>query len=178
MGYDSVWKVLEEIVIELRKKGEEPPPNVMKDFKSAKILIKVLDASETDHGETAPKVEQYLGSVEAYLVTEAQKKFPPTRIDTWLKRIEEASYSTCQTCNVKSEKTEEGETKFITGVPRDQKWIRVKPLINLSAERLNQLAEKANLSFREEKDGYLIIHGNSDNIKNFTKKMTAQTAKE
>ena len=178
MGYEAVWKVLEEIVIELRKKGVETPPNVMNDLKSAKILMKVLDASESDRGETAPKIEQYLGSLEAYLVTTAQKKFPPARIDTWLKRIETANCNMCQTCSVETTKTEKTETKFITGVPRDQKWILVKPLANLPAEKLKQLAEKTNLSFREEQDGHLIIHGSAENIKKFVKKMTEQASKE
>jgi hypothetical protein len=177
MDYKTVWKVLEEIVIELRKKGVETPTNVMNDLKSAKILMKVLIASERDQGETAPKIEQYLGSVEAYLVTEAQKKFPPERIDAWLRRIEEASCEMCQTCIVKSEKAEKAETKFITGVPRDQKWIRVEPLANLPAEKLKQLAQETDLSFREEKGGRLIVHGNIEDIKQFVRKMTAQTAK-
>ena len=177
MGYEAVWKVLEEIVIELRKKGVETPPNVMNDLKSAKILMKVLDASERDRGETAPKIEQYLGSIEAYLVTEAQKKFPPARIDTWLKCIEEAGYDMCQTCGV-CEVKEKEETTFITGVPRDQKWIRVESLANLPAEKLKQLAGETNLSFREETDGHLIVYGSAENIKRFVKKMTEQTTRE
>ena len=175
MGYEAVWKVLEEVVIQLRKKGEEPPVNIVNDLKSAKILMKILGASESDQGETAPKIEQYLGSIEAYLITEAQKKFPRTRIDTWLKRIEEASCDTCQTCRLESEKT---ETNFVTGIPRDQKWIRVKPLINLPAEKLKEFAEETNLSFREEKDGLLTVHGSAKNIKKFVEKMTKQASKE
>jgi hypothetical protein len=178
MGYEAVWKVLEEIAIQLRKKGEEPPTNIVNDLKSAKILMKVLEASESDQGETAPKIEQHLGSVEAYLITEAQKNFPPTRIDTWLKRIEEASCDTCQTCRLKSEKTEKSETNFVTGIPRDQKWIRVKPLTNLPAEKLKEFAEETNLSFREEKDGLLTVHGSTKNIKKFVEKMTKQASKE
>ena len=178
MGYEAVWKVLEEIVIELRKKGVETPPNVMNDLKSAKILMNVLATSESDRGEAAPKIEEYLGSVEAYIVTEAQKFFPPAHIDTWLKRIETANCGTCPTCTVETAKTEKAETTFITGVPRDQKWIRVKPLTNLPAEKLKQLTEETKLSFREEQDGHLIIHGNPENLKKFVKKMTEQTTKK
>lgn len=175
MDYEAVWKVLEEIVIELRKKGVNTPSNVMNNLKSAKILIKVQEASESDGGETAPKIEQYLGSIEAYLVTEAQNRFPPARIDSWLKQIEKASCGTCQTY-ILSKNTEKAETRFITGVPRDQKWVRVKPLSNLPGEKLKQLAQKANLSFREEQDGHLIFHGNGENIKKFVK-MTTQITK-
>jgi hypothetical protein len=178
MGYEAVWKVLEEIIIELRKKGVETPQSVMSDLKSAKVLMNVLGVSERDRGEAVPKIEQYLGSVEAYLVTEAQKTFPPARIDAWLRRIEEASCDTCQTCGVATEKTEKAEAKFVTGVPRDQKWIRVEPLTSLPAEKLKQLAEETSLSFREEKDGHLVVHGSAENIKNFVKIMTEQTAKK
>ena len=177
MGYAAVWKFLEEIIIELRKKGVETPAAVMNDLKSAKVLMKVLDVTERDRGEAAPKIEQYLGNVEAYLVTEAQKTFPPAHIDAWLRRIEEANCDTCQTCGVPTEPPEKAEAKFITGVPRDQKWIRVKPLPNLPAEKLKQLAEETNLTFREENE-HIIIHGTAENIKKFIKKMTQQTAKE
>jgi hypothetical protein len=172
MGYEAVWKVLEEIVIELRKKGVAPPKRVMNDLKSAKVLMKIMDASERDRGEIAPKIEQYLRSLEAYLVTEAQKIFEPARIDKWLRRIEEASCDKCQTCGVEREAKEKTEEKFITGVPRDQKWIRVEPLASLPAETLKQLARKTNLSFREEKDGHIVIYGNAEDIKKFIKKMT------
>jgi hypothetical protein len=178
MSYEAVWKVLEEIIIELRKKGVATPPNVMNDLKSAKVLMKVLDASERDCGDTAPKIEQYLGSAEAYLVTEAQKTFAPARIDEWLRRLEEASCGTCQTCGVREEVKGKTEAKFITGVPRDQKWIRVEPLASLPAEKLKHLAGETNLSFREEKDGHLTVYGSAEDIKRFVKKMTEQAAKE
>ncbi len=178
MSYNAVWKVLEEIIIELRKKGVATPPSVMNDLKSAKILMKVLDASERERGETEPRIEQYLGSVEAYLVTEAQKTFAPTRIDDWLRRLEKANCDTCQTCGFREEGKEETEAKFIIGVPRDQKWIRVKPLLSLTAEKLKKLAGEIKLSFREEKDGHLTIYGSAADIKQFVKKMTEQAAKE
>jgi hypothetical protein len=175
MGYEAVWKILEEIIIELRKKGLATPQKVLNDLKSAKVFMKIMDASEKDRGETAPKIEQYLGSVEAYLITEAQKTFPPARIDEWLRRLEEASCVTCVTCGVPTEKNE--KAKFITGLPRDQKWIRVEPLSILPAEKLKQLAKETNLSFREETDGHLTVYGTSENIRVFVKKMTEHTAK-
>ena len=175
MGYEAVWKILEEIIIELRKKGLATPQKVLNDLKSAKVFMKIMDASEKDRGETAPKIEQYLGSVEAYLISEAQKTFPPARIDEWLRRLEKASCDTCVTCGVPTEKKE--KAKFITGLPRDQKWIRVEPLSILPAEKLKQLAKETNLSFREEPDGHLIVYGTSENIRVFVKKMTEHTAK-
>ena len=178
MGYEAVWKVLEEIIIELRKKGVATPQRVMNDLKSAKVLMKIMDASERDRGETAPKIEQYLGSVEAYIVTEAQKMFKPARIDEWLRRLEEASCDRYQTCGVGEEVKGKVEEKFITGVPRDQKWIRVEPLASLPIEKLKDLAEKQQLSSRLEEDGRLLVYGKAEAIKEFVKKMTEQASKE
>jgi len=176
MGYMAVWKILEEISIEFRKKGETIPQNIMNDLKSAKVLINIMGFDEGP-GETAQKIEQYLGSMEAYLVTAAQKKFEPARIDKWLRRLEEATCDTCNTCGIEKEE-KEGESKFVSGVPRDQKWIRVKPLEGMPLEELKQLAETTSLSSRVEEDGRLVVYGKAENIKEFVKKMTAKTSKE
>jgi hypothetical protein len=177
MVYEQVWKVLEEIVIELRKKGVITPLNVMNDLKSAKVLMNVLNVSERDHGETGEKIRHFLGSVEAYLITKAQETFPQSRIDTWLRRIEETNYDIGQTSSVKNEKKLEVESKFVTGVPRNLKWIRIKPLAELPAENLKKLAKNTSLSFREERDGQVILYGNAEDIKELIKKISEQTGK-
>lgn len=172
MGYLATWKILEEIIVEFRKKGETIPQNIMNDLKSAKTMINIMAIAE-GRGESAQKIEQYLGSVEAYLVTAAQKTFEPARIDAWLRRLEEATCDTCSTCEVEKE-----EAKFISGVPRDQKWIRVKPLDSMPLEELKQLAEKTSLSSRVEEDGRLVVYGKAEDIREFVKKMTVITSKE
>ena len=172
MGYTAVWKILEEIIVEFRKKGLTIPQNIMNDLKSAKVMIKIMDVDE-GRGEAAQKIEQYLGSVEAYLITAAQKTFEPARIDAWLRRLEEA---TCNLCAYEVGK--EGKPKFISGVPRDQKWIRVKPLDSMPLDELKQLAEKTRLSSRVEEDGRLVVYGKAEDIREFVKKMTAITSKE
>ena len=170
MGYMSVWKILEEIIIEFRKKGLTVPQNIMNDLKSAKVMITILGVDEK-RGETAPKIEQYLGSVEAYLVTEAQKTFAPNRIDGWLRRIEEVKYDTCESGEAEG-------AKFISGVPRDQKWIRVKPIESMPLKKLEQLAEETSLSSRVQEDGRLVVYGKPEDIREFVKKMTAITNKD
>jgi hypothetical protein len=169
MGHLAVWKVLEEMIIELRKKGLPIPATVMNDLKSARTMIKIMNVDES-RGETAQKAEEYLGNVEVYLVTEAQKKLAPEYIDEWLRRLEEAS---CEICEEKGE-----EQRFISGLPRDQKWIRVEPLASLPLEKLKQLAEESNLSCSVQEDGRLLVHGKAEDIKWFVKKMTGETCKE
>jgi hypothetical protein len=169
MGYLAMWKVLEEIITEFRKKQLPIPERVMNDLKSAKTMIKIVNA-DTGHGENSLKIEEYLGSVEAYLVTEAQKHFAPEQIDNWLKRLEQAN---CETCEENTE-----ESRFVAGVPRDQKWIRVEPLANLPVEKLKQLAEETNLTISLQEDGRIVVYGQAEDLKEFVKKMTTQAGKK
>jgi hypothetical protein len=173
MGYSETWKILEDVIIGFRKKGLPVPATVMTDLKAAKTMIKLMDA-ETSKGEMAPQTEQYLRNVESYLVTEAQKHFPPESIDDWLRRLDEATVGTCGCLREKAIE----ESRFIPGLPRDQKWVRVMPITSLSTEKLKQLAEDSNLSLKTEKDGHLIAYGRPEDIREFVKKMTAQAAKE
>ena len=100
MGYTATWRILEDIIIELRKKGVTIPPNVMTDLKSAKLMINISQA-EGSTGEVTQKVEEYLANVEGYLITEAQKTFGSERVDEWLRRLEAAI---CEVCEVKEKK--------------------------------------------------------------------------
>lgn len=169
MTHFATSRVLEEMIIEFRKKGLEVPQNVLDDIKSARVLMKVEEADDKGRGETSPKIGEFLGSVEAYLVTEAQKKLPPEKVDEWLRRLDAAS---CDTCMVE----EKGESRFVPGLPRDQKWVRVKPLASLPAEKLKEFAAELQLSVRSESDGHLLVFGSAEGIKAFVKKMTSQAA--
>jgi len=170
MSHTATWKVLEDLLIELRKKGAAKSPDVLNDLKSAKLMIKISEA-EGGRGDATQKVEEYFGSVESYLINEAQKTLSPETVDQWLARLEEANAELCE------EQLEE-ENKFITGVPRDQKWVRVEPVSNLPTERILQIAKESNLSVNPQKDGRLVVFGQPECIKDFLKKMTAEATKK
>jgi hypothetical protein len=172
LEYSAAWKILEEIVIDFRKKGIVISEKAMTDLRSAKTLIVLMDVTDKDKGEVSLRIEQSLASLEGYLITEAQKNFPPERIDEWLRRLNQPG---CETCSSTIDK--EKETSFVSGVPRDQKWVRVKPIARLSIEKLERLAEDAGLSSRLDKDDHVVVYGKEENIREFVKKMTDQTAK-
>jgi hypothetical protein len=169
MSHTATWKVLEDLMIELRKKGFALAPEALNDLKSAKLMIKISE-QEGSRGEASQKVDEYLGTVESYLITEAQKALSSEVIDQWLVRLQEANAETCE--------VQEEETKFITGVPRDQKWVRVEPVSNLPAERILQMAKESSLSVNPQEDGRLVVFGPSEGIKEFLKKMTAEANKK
>jgi hypothetical protein len=170
MGHNMAsWKLLEDMMIELRKKGVDIPLNVLEDLRSAKLMIN-LSCMEESRGEAVMKAEEYLANVEAFLITEAQKALGSATVDQWLRRLEEAN---AETCEVKKE-----EKQFVVGIPRDQKWIRVEPINSLTAERLQQLAGEVNLSVNKQSDGRLIVYGKPEDIKEFVKKMTIEATKK
>jgi hypothetical protein len=169
MGHNmAAWKLLEDMMIELKKKGVSTPSNIIEDLRAAKSMIN-LSCMENSRGEAIQKAEEYTSNVEAYLVNEAQKIMGSEQVDQWLRRLEEANAEVC-------EETKD-EDKFVTGVPRDQKWIRLEPIENLSTERIQQLAKEQNLQVKSQKDGRIVVFGQPEGIKGFLKKMTTETAK-
>ena len=170
MGHNmATWKLLEDMMIELKKKGVNIPPNVIEELRSAKSMIK-LSCMKESQGEATQKAEEILGTVEAYLITEAQTTLGSETVDKWLRRLEEASIETCE--------EPEKENQFVVGVPRDQKWIRVEPINSLTCERLQQLAGEVNLSVNKQNDGRLIVYGKQEDIKEFVKRMTTEATKK
>jgi hypothetical protein len=160
-------KILEEIIIEIRRKGLQISAKVMTDLKSARTLLQIEKADSRGRGETEPKIDEYLGSVEAYVMTEAGKHFATEKVDKWMTALDLAS---CESCVTVEEEQE--EMRFIPGVPRDQKWIRVEPIASLPIEKLEALAIETKLGYRREKDGHLIVYGPQEAIKEYVKKMT------
>src|SRR5208283_2695798 len=163
MGYTEKWKVLEDLMLALRKKGYDATPNVINDLRSAKMMIKIADAGVST-GDVALKLEEILGIVESQLITQTEIAMSSEEVDEWLKRLDEASLPTYEAKG-------ESESTIITGIPRDQKWIRVEPMPNLSAEKLTVIAKENSLSVNRQKDGRLVVYGQQEGIKTFLKQM-------
>jgi hypothetical protein len=171
MGHNlATWKTLEDMLIELKKAGMTIPSNVMEDLRSAKSMIKVA-AAEGSHGDALMKVEEFLANVEAFCVNEGQKIFGTKHVDRWLELLEEAG-------GVEDCEDDFDEGSFVTGVPKDQKWVRVEPIEKLSPTLIEQFAKEQSLEIKVQKDGRLLVHGHHDNIKVFVKKMTREQQKD
>ncbi len=165
MGYLSIWKVLEEMTADLKRKGITIPAEMISNLRSAKTLINVLRADPTCI-ETSQKIEENLLKVESFLVSEAQKKLGTEYVEKWLKKLDEAGKKLVD--------EEEKETRFVPGLPRKQKWIRIKPTPELPMEKIKKLAEESNLSHEIQSDGCLLVHGKDKRIKEFVKKMATK----
>jgi hypothetical protein len=173
MSSMATWKILEDMTLKLRKKGVEIPPNIINDLRLAKSMLEISPA-EKGSGDFLQKIQECIDNVESYLTLEVQKTFGAKRADDFLRQLEETSCPTCQTCQPNQKK----ENTFISGVPRDQKWIRVEPISGLSTEKLTQIACQKNLSIKPQVDGKLVVYGKPEDIKAFVKEMTAQQPKK
>ncbi|NWG10704.1 DUF2096 family protein [Candidatus Bathyarchaeota archaeon] len=168
MGRLAAWKVLEQMIADFRKKGIIVPGEIMNDLKSAKTLINILKAAPSQV-DISQKVESYLLNIESFLVSLGQKKFGAKYVEEWLGQLDDASRKPHE-----EEEIEEEETRFIPGLPRNKKWIRVKPTAELSLERIEALAKEENLSFNVHSDGCLLVYGDDKRIKEFVRKMATK----
>ena len=169
MGHNmATWKLLEDMMIELKRKGVIVPSNVFEDLRAAKSMIKLSCMEGSGGGEAIQKAEELTANVEAFLVTEATKVMGSDKVDQWLNRLEEANAGICEKPTA--------ENKFVTGVPRDQKWVRVEPIQTLPTERIMQIAKSQNLAVNPQKDGRLVVYGQPNGIKAFLQKMTTEAA--
>ena len=163
MNYDSQWKVLADILIELQKRGKKIPADVMKDLRSAKTIIQVLKADPT-HIESSSRIDTYLRSVESYAILTAEKL---GIVEECLKKLQEIK-------KAKEQEINGTVTRFIPGVPRDKSWIRIQISEDNLQENVEKLVKAGKLSHRIEKNGYILVYGKDENIKNFVKRMAEQ----
>ena len=163
MNYLAAWKILENLIADFRKKGRPVPTEIMNNLKAAKTAIKISKSDEC-YGESAQKIEEYLANLEAYLISEGQKAFGSEYADEWLRRLDEA--------RKRLPEKEEEETRFISGVPRGQKWIRINPSEELPTEKLKMLAQQSGVTYKAQADDSLLVYGSNESVKDFIRRMT------
>jgi hypothetical protein len=163
MGREEVWKTLDDLITQFRKRDETIPPDVMADLRAAKTLIQVLKA-DPRCVENVPDIDIYLENVESYLIMEAHKKFGAEFADKWMTKLKEASKITVE------ENVMEPVSRFVPGLPRGQRWVRVQSTKETPAIEVKRLAEESGLTYKEQKDGYVLVYGESEKIKLFVKK--------
>jgi len=162
VSYEKKWKVLADLLIELKERGEKIPADVMNDLRSAKTMIQVLRADST-HTENISRIDTYLRSVESYGIFTAEK-YRTDLVEGWLKKLEEL-----REVKIKEKKT---ASRFISGVPRGKNWVRIEISEDISSEDIRKLVDESDVSYKMQENGYIYVYGNGEDIKFFMKKMT------
>ncbi|MDR1992955.1 MAG: DUF2096 family protein [Nitrososphaerota archaeon] len=156
------WKLLEELMLELKKSGAIIPPKVIDDLRTIKSMTGLACMRCSD--DVIAKTVGLFSAVESYLVTESQKRFDAQRVDCWLRRLEVANSETRLV-------SETVKTTFVAGVPKDMHWFRIEPVGALSADQIKQLSKEQDLWVESQTDGRLVVYGSSKNLKLFIKKL-------
>ena len=89
MNYEHAWKVLEALVLDLKKKKVVVLPNLIDDLKSAQTLINIYKTEPTAL-EVASQIEMYLETLESNLLYLAGSDVGEDYANTWLRRLYEA----------------------------------------------------------------------------------------
>ena len=154
--------MLADLLTELREKGEVIPADVMNDLRSAKTMIQVLKADPT-HTENIPRIETYLENVEFQIISAAQERFGTECVERWMKKLEKARRLVSE--------GEKPAPRFIPGIQRGKRWVRVQVSEETSQRDIKILAEENRLSHKLQEDGYVLVYGDNENIISFIKKL-------
>jgi hypothetical protein len=165
MNYEEKWKVLADLLTELQKRGEKVPADVINDLRSAKTMIQVLKADPT-HTENRSRIDTYLRNVESYAIFTTEKHGTEI-VEEWLKKFEEAKI-------VKNKEKREEASRFIPRAPRDKNWVRIQISEDIPREDVKKLVEKSGLSYKTQKNGYILVYGDGENIKSLVKRLAEQ----
>ena len=165
MSYERKWKLLADLLTKLQENGEKIPADVLNDLRSAKTMIHVLKADPT-HIESISRIDTYLRTVEAYTIFTMEKK-RKGNVEEWLKKLKGQARVEI------NEKVKKNST-FVTRVPRNKNWIRIQISEDIPREEMKELAEENGLSYRLEQNGYILVHGDKENMKLLVKRLAEQ----
>lgn len=166
MGYLDAWKVVEEMIVDLRGKGILIPSETMTELQSAKTLIHVLDA-DTAQADVTQEIDKCLFNVESYIMSKGQMVFGPEYVEKWFTRLDQAKEAPEET---------KKEPKSLENIPRGAKWIRINPS-TLSIDESKKFADELHLSCMVQNEGFLLVHGEDAQLRELVRKMAAKYEK-
>jgi hypothetical protein len=162
-NYEKKWKILDNFLIKLKKKGVKIPLEIINDLRSAKTIIQVLKPN-LKKTENISRIEEYMRKVETFAVYTSEK--------LGISDVEELLKKT--TCMKQQEKTKHPKEtqKFIHGVPKNNSWLLIKPSEELQVKLIKELVKKNQLGLKIEKNEDIIVFGKQNMIKSFVKDVT------
>lgn len=166
MGYLDAWKVVEEMIIDLRRKEILIPIDTMTELQSAKTLIHVLEA-DTAQADVTKEIDKCLFNLESYIMSKGQMVFGPEYVEKWFTRLDQAKEAPEET---------KKESNLLPNIPRGAKWIRINPS-TLSIDESKKFADELHLSCIVQNEGFLLVHGEDAQLRELVKKMAAKYEK-
>lgn len=168
MNYQRLWKVLEELMIELENRNVTIPQELMDDLKSARTLISIYQSDPTAI-DVVTDVAIYLDKIEPNLLYLAESEVGKKYASKWVNKISDARSDT--------EESNVAKSKFVAQVPRGEHWIRMKTLGVISEDDLKELLKKLNLTSKLQSDGFQLIYGKEEDVKSFVREVDKKIGK-
>jgi len=168
MNYESVWRLLEALMVELKAKGLAIPQEAVDDLKTAKTLTSI-SKTESTSANVASDIAFYLEKVEPSLLSLAESEMGIEYAEEWQKRIYKARRQAPEKVAVSS--------RFVTGISKGEHWIRIKISDLIADSDLAESAKKLNLSCKQQDDGYLLVYGNKENVKTLIREVSSRIGK-
>jgi len=159
MSYEEKWKVLADLLLEVQEKGEKTPAEILNDLRTAKTMIQILKANPTKI-EIFSRIETYLRTVESYVIFTAEK-LGTEALQVCLNKLKEEPKE--------KKKNENKLSNFVSGVPRNKKWVRIQLSKETPLNELQKLVKQNKLSYKALKKGQIIVYGDENKIKFFVK---------
>ena len=166
MGYLDAWKVVEEMIVDLKGKGILISSDTMTELQSAKTLAHVLEAG-TGQADVSQEIDKCFFNVESYIMSKGQMVFEPEYVEKWFTRLDQAK---------KAPEETKDEPKLLPNIPRGAKWIRINPS-TLSVDESKKFADELHLSCIVQNEGFLLVHGEDAQLRELVRKMAANNAK-
>jgi hypothetical protein len=168
MNYESVWKLLEGLMIELRARGIVIAPELVDDLKSAKTLTGIYKTESTT-SNVASDIALYLEKVEPSLLSLAESEMGQEYADEWQHRIDKARRQAPENAAIRS--------RFVSGISKRDHRIRIKTANIIADSDLNESLKKLHLSCKQQDDGYLLVYGNEENVKSLIREVSTRIGK-
>ena len=166
-NYNAAARVLDEFMLELIEKGTTIkgmtiPPHVVDDLKSGRSLINIEQRQPGD-ADIGTKIAAILQNVEMNLLSLSETSVGREYADEWQKRIDGAYREEPVSPSPKP--------SFVSGVPKGKHWVRVQTAELTAVGELQKLLGDFALSALTQEDGYMLIHGEKEDVSAFLKEI-------
>jgi len=170
LNYHALWKLMSDLIRDLKRRGESVSPQIMNDLRSLKTMIEIARIDRSNP-EVLRRIEDYMNNIESYLLPIARERLGQEYVDALMKKIVEAQKNT-------SVAERKYEKRFPVGVPRDKHWIRIKLTKETPLDVVRQVSEELELNYNVQDDGYVLIYGEKEQIKKFVKRTARRIISE
>ena len=72
LNYDALWKLMADLIRDLKRRGESIPPQIMKDLRSMKTMIEIAKIDRSNPNVIS-RISEYLNNLESYLMPMARE---------------------------------------------------------------------------------------------------------